>query len=133
LDFKTKRPETVESFSRLVIDSTTALSVRIAVYGALEDPRLFHFEAPDKDSEQIFQTCIQMIHDREPALRGAGAALLHNISARVHLPARPDYLKRSSAAIREVMAAEQNSITHEYFNQFLQLISESIPSGVEVQ
>src|SRR5262249_40982607 len=118
-------------FSRLVTDPSTPKSVRIAVYGAFEDPRMFHFDAPDKASEQIFETCIHMLHDGEPALRGAGAALLHNISARVHLPGRPEYLKRSRVAIREALAVEEDPVTHYHFDHFLQLISESMPSSVE--
>jgi hypothetical protein len=123
LEFERKRSDTVAFFSRLVTDPSNGKSVRIAVFGAFEDPRLFRFDAPDKESDRIWKACVQMLHDGELALRRAGAALLHSLSARVATPARAAYLRNASAAIREALASENDEIMRETLDFYLELIS----------
>jgi hypothetical protein len=123
LEFEQKRPDTVAFFSRLVTDPSSSQPVRIAVYGAFEDPRLFRFDAPDTESDTIWNACSQMLHDRELAIRRAGAALLHNLSSRVATPARAAYLRKASSSIREALASENDEVARATLSFYLELIS----------
>jgi hypothetical protein len=124
LEFENKRPESVEFFAQVTLDAGAADAIRIAAYSTLEDPRMFNSETPDAVSERIFQTCLQMVQDRAPAIRGAGAALLHNLSMRVNPGDRAAYLERSRTAIGEALAAENDETAREQLDYYRGLMSE---------
>jgi hypothetical protein len=123
LAFENKRPESVEFFTRLVANRDAGKQARIAASSTLEDPRIFRFDKSDELNERIFQTCRQMLRDGEPAIRGAGAALLHNVSVRAHVADRPAYVQRAKAAIGEALAAENDAATRDALDLYLELIS----------
>ena len=55
-------------------------------------------------------------------MRGAGAALLHNISAHGELPERSSYVQRSKTAVAEALAAENDDVARHQMDQYLKLI-----------
>jgi hypothetical protein len=123
LEFEAKRPESVAFFARLATNPVSAQAVRIAAYSTFEDARMFHFEIPDALSEQVTETCIQMLKDRESAIRAAGAALLHNISMRLSPENKSRYVDRSRAAIRDALAGESDPAIQNRLRHYLELIS----------
>jgi hypothetical protein len=123
LEFESKRPDSVSFFTHLATDPRAMKSARIAGYSTFEDPRIFHFEMPDALSERIFQTCMEMLKDQEPAMRAAGAALLHNISRRVNAADSTAYRKKSRTAIGEALAAETDDTARDTLDFYLDLIS----------
>jgi hypothetical protein len=120
LEFESRRPESVRFFARVATDSRAKESVRIAAYSAFDDPRIFHFETSDSLNDEIFQACMQMLKDPEPAMRAAGATLLHNITMRVGETVRANYSLKSGTAIREALATEQDNATRETLHFYLQ-------------
>jgi hypothetical protein len=122
LDFEIRRSETVVFLTRLVMSAGGSLDARIAAYGAFEDPRLFRFDAPDPESEQVFETCARMLHDGEPTIRGAGAALLQRISAEVNPAVAGRYMERSRSAIADALSNETETGVQHQLAHSLELI-----------
>jgi hypothetical protein len=99
------------------------MPIRIAAYSTFDDPRLFSFDHPDADSQKIFDACIRMLKDPEPLMRGAGAALLYNISAKVDASNRPKYVEQAEVAIRSASAVESDPVTRQQMSHYLKLLS----------
>jgi hypothetical protein len=123
LEFESQRPDLVTFFTQLATNPGATESARIAAYSTFEDPRMFHFDMPDALSGQIFQTSLQLLKDPEPAMRAAGAVLLHNIARRVTVGVRAEYLQNARAAIGEALAAESDDGARETLEFYLELIS----------
>jgi hypothetical protein len=123
LEFETKRPESVAFFARLVGSLVSSQAVRIAAYSTFEDARVFRFENPDALSEQITETCIQMLKDRESSIRAAGAALLYNISMRLNPENKSRYMDRSRTAIQNAFEDESDVAIRNQLANYLELIS----------
>jgi hypothetical protein len=120
-DFQIRRSETVDFLTRLVLNPAAPLDARIAAYGAFENPRIFLFDAPDAISQQVFETCVQMLQDPEPVIRGAGAALLRNISVAVSPAVSQPYFERSRAAISDALAVESDGSVRALLVHYLAL------------
>jgi hypothetical protein len=123
LEFETKRPESVAFFARLVGSLVSSQAVRIAAYSTFEDARMFRFENPDALSEQITETCIQMLKDRESSIRAAGAALLYNISMRLNPENKSRYMDRSRTAMQNAFEDESDVAVRNQLAHYLELIS----------
>jgi hypothetical protein len=124
LQFAAKRPQSVEFFARLALNSTAAEPVRIAAYSVLDDARVFQYESPDALSDRIFDACEQLLKDTSSAMRGAGAALLHNISMRMNPVHRRAYVQRSMAALSTALTTEVDDATREQLAYFHGLVSQ---------
>ncbi len=124
LEFDTRRAQSVGFLTELATDAAARPAVRIAAYGAFEDPRLFRFEAPDVESGRIFQACISMLHDRGPDVRAAGAAVLHNITTSIRPEDRAAFVKRSQAAIADVLQVERDPTARHHLSYFLNQLSQ---------
>jgi hypothetical protein len=124
LQFAGKRPQSVEFFARLALNSSAAEAVRIAAYSALDDARVFQYEVPDALNDRIFDACLAMLKDGSPAMRGAGAALLHNISMRMNPLHRRVYIQRSRTALSTALATEVDDATREQLTFFHGLVSQ---------
>jgi len=114
LDFEKKRAENVSFLSRLVRDDKKTHAIRIAAYGAFDDPRLFDFSNPDDASERTFETCISILEDRDPEIRRAGAHLLQSICVRLGYSAAPavsrGYVDRAKARMAATISVEKDEV-----------------------
>lgn len=123
LEFESRRKESVDLLTNLVLDSNANQATRIAAYSVFTNPQMFKFEKPDLESERIFQTCRQMLKARDPIIRAAGAALLHNISVQISPAYKTTYIEQSRAAIQEAINVEHNETTKQQMSQYLTLLS----------
>lgn len=123
LEFENKRSENIAFLAQLVRDAKKREAIRIAAYSAFEDPRLFRFSAPDTDSDKIFNACVEMLRDRKPLIRRAGAALLHNICVRPEPELKRRYMERAKTSIKAAGAVEKNGEVRYQLNNYLELIS----------
>jgi hypothetical protein len=123
LDFASKRTETVAFLCGLATDAKRAEATRIAAYSTFDDSRLFHFTQPDAESERIFNACIEMLKDRQPVMRRAGAALLYNISVRINPELSRNYIGRARTAIAEAISVEADEGTSSQMKTYLGLLS----------
>lgn len=123
IEFDNRRTETITRLTQLATNPAASPAVRIAAYNAFENPRLFRFESPDEDSSRIFQACVALLQDPDPAMRRAGAALLHNIAAGAKAAGVPDFVAASSHAIAEALAVETDGVTQHHLSRYLQLLS----------
>jgi hypothetical protein len=124
LEFRAKRAESVAYLTSLVKNQEKAESIRIAAYGSFDDPRLFNFNVPDAESELVFATCIGMLKDNQTLIRGAGAALLHNLSVQIGLPAKQGYVQRAKASIEAAVATESDEVVRSQLQNYLKLFSQ---------
>jgi hypothetical protein len=122
LEFQPERQETVNLLTGIAKQQTAPQALRIASYSAFDDPRLFHFDQPDPISDLVFQTCIQMLSDPDPVIRGAGAALLHNLAARIAGPYRSDYVARAKQSIQAAREHESDPTVRSQLDHFLSLL-----------
>jgi hypothetical protein len=122
LEFEHMRQETAALLTGIVKQQTAPQTLRIAAYSTFEDPRLFHSDPPDPVSDLVFQTCIQMLNDSDAVVRGAGAALLHNLAARIAQPYRSKYVERAKQAIQSAREHESDPAARSQFDHFLNLL-----------
>lgn len=126
LEFENRRKENVAFLVQLVRDSNNMQAIRIAAYSSFEDPNLFYFSQPDNESDSIFDTCIEMLGDRDTLLRSAGAALLHNISIQIDKTVKGKYTERAKSAIDAAIAVEKNDVCRTQMENYLKLINENL-------
>jgi len=122
LDFHGQRSETVNLLVRIVKDPQRPQALRIAAYGALEHPNLFHFEAPDETSDLIFATLTEMQKDADPLIRRAGSALVHNVTLQTRAPHRERYLDRARLALASAVATEKDDTARQQHQHYLSLV-----------
>jgi hypothetical protein len=123
LEFEGRRAENVAFLTHLVGDPNAAQATRIAAYSSFEDRRLFRFDKPDAESDSVFEACIGMLKDPDPVIRGAGAALLHNLSVQIDAAAKRAYVERAKSAIGAAIAVETNAGTQGQLKSYLKLLS----------
>ena len=123
LDFDRRRPATIEFLTRLVLDGSKREDIRIASYGAFEDPRLFHFAEPDTESNRVFQACINMLADPNPLIRRAGAVLLNNDVTQIAPATRKAYAGRAAAALQSAIEKEGDEQNRVVLKSYLDLIA----------
>ena len=124
IEFGDKRNDTAAFLTKLVKDAKVPLPVRIAAYGAFQDPRLFNFASPDKTSELIFATCIDMLKDKQPEIRSAGAALLHGITSRIDASKRKPFAERAKSALQTALKSEKNDATIHHLKTYRDLLDQ---------
>ena len=122
VQFDQKRQETISFLTGIVRQQNAPLELRIAAYSTFDDPRMFHFDAPDPPSDLLFETSIRMLNDSDPTIRRAGAALLYNIAVRVALPHRSEYIQHAMQAIEAKRGGEADPTTRSQFEHFLNLL-----------
>lgn len=128
LDFEKKRSENVTFLSRLVQDDKNTHPVRIAAYGAFDDPRLFVFSNPKDASERIFEACISMLKDRHLEIRRAGAHLLQGICVKLAHEADPavsgGYVDRAKASMAAAISVEKDEVCLYHIKILLERINQ---------
>ncbi|MBI3757311.1 MAG: hypothetical protein HY267_04975 [Deltaproteobacteria bacterium] len=124
LDFKSRRAESTIYLTSLVKDQDKPESVRIAAYSSFDDPRLFNFNAPDAESERVFETCLEMLKDSQGLIRRAGAALLLNISVRIDPTTKQGYVQRAKAAIEAASVAEKDEGIRSQLQDYWKMVSQ---------
>jgi hypothetical protein len=122
LELEQKRQETADLLTGIVKQQTAPQGLRIVAYSAFEDPRIFHSDPPDPVSDLVFQTSLQMLNDRDAVIRGAGAALAHNLAARVDKPYRSKYVERAKQGIQAAREHESDPGVRSQFDHFLNLL-----------
>ena len=128
VEFEGKRRDNVVFLTGLVKQQNAQRQRRIAAYSSFDDPRMFHAGAPDQLSDVIFDTCIQMLKDPDPVIRGAGAALLHKGAARIASPHRSTYVERAKQAIQSASEHEEDAGVRGQFTHYLSLLRQ-IPAA----
>lgn len=123
LEFQEKRKELADLFVNLALDGGVRRSVRIAAYSAFDDPRLFHDDHPDAESQKIFQACTQMLKDRDSMMRAVGAALLYNLSMKVDPANKAKYTERAKSAVGSAVEVESDDVTRQQMSHYLKLLS----------
>jgi hypothetical protein len=126
IEFPAKRAESAALFMQVVVDQQSPQARRIAAYSTFEDPRLFRFADPDPVSEKILRVCARILNDPDPVLRGAGAALLHNLSVRIEGVNKAAYVEQAEVAVAAARAAENDPMVRGQFDHFLRLLSNSV-------
>ncbi|HEX4963510.1 MAG TPA: hypothetical protein VF173_21960 [Thermoanaerobaculia bacterium] len=119
LEFADRRAPTAALLSRLATNERMPKAVRIAAYGAFQDPRLLQPKERDAVTGEIFAACVELLKDQDAEMRRAGATLLQGILQRLTPAARGAYVERARQALAAASAVEKDRVTQEHFERNL--------------
>lgn len=118
LSLAERRPETAAFLTALAEDANVSAAARAAAYDAFVDPRLFNFRTSDDVSRLVFQTCIDLLHDPQPAVRTAAAQALYDLARQVDQSAKAAWTAEGRRALLTAVQAEKDPATKKLLSAY---------------